>query len=388
MKTTRISRLTVVLLLAGMSLHAMAEGAVRVNKALRLQKIGGKSVLRSADSRLPQNIAYFDREVNVSAMPQELKDFLSSYEEAMNRVADGEELSSVLSVSRNIVSTADTVGPILGGIMFDQGTPYNDRCPFVGGGRAVTGCVATAMSQIMTFYKYPAVGVGTATYTGTNGESTYNYADHPFDWTNILDTYKNGEYTAAQGAAVAELCLAAGASVNMNYNAAASGANSDRVAPALRDIFGYDSSIGYLHDATDDIIASVWVLRLKKEFDAGRPVYYAGSTQTSGHAFLMDGYTVTGDNVYFHLNWGWNGSYNGWFLITRLRPVDENYSSYSNDMVYNIFPPGTGIGNVSDEVTTKVDMNQPVYTILGTKIPASSMQRGNIYIQKGRKFVW
>ena len=374
--------------LATVSVTSFAQSEVRVNKLLKAQKVQGKTVLKAQDRRLPQNVVIFDNPVDVASMPQEVRDFLSSYDEALRRIdEEGADPASVLSIGQSLATTTE-VGPILGDIEFDQGTPYNNNCPIVSNARAITGCVATAMAQIMTFHQYPSVGTGTTTYTGSHGAETFVFADHPFDWNNILHTYKNGGYTAAQANAVAELMLACGASVNMNYTANASGANSEKVLPALRDNFGYSTQMEYLHDAEDNIIQTVWVEVLKAEFDQNRPVYYAGSTQTSGHAFVLDGYKVEDGQTYFHVNWGWNGSYNGWFLITRLKPQNENYSAYSNDLIVNIVPKGAGIDNTDAETALQVDMNAPVYTILGNKMPASSMQRGMIYIQNGRKFVW
>lgn len=380
-------RLLAVALLAATTLSAAAQTDVRVNKVLRAHKQGKQTVLRSTDSRLPQDVVRFDREEDVANLPEEVRSFLSSYEEALRRIDEGAEPSQVISVDPNAAYQTIEVGPILGDIMFDQGTPYNDKCPIINNARAITGCVATAMAEIMAFWKFPDVGTGSTTYTGSRGAETYNFAEHPFDWNNIISTYKY-DYTAAQGNAIAELMLACGASVNMNYNSSGSGAQSDKVLPALRDFFGYDPAIEYLHDAPDDIISTVWVAVLKKEFDNNRPVYYAGSSQTAGHAFVMDGYKIEGTDVYFHVNWGWNGLYNGWYLITNLRPEDTNYSAYSNDIVFQIYPLGAGVENTKAETATQLDMNAPVYTILGNKIPASSMQRGMIYIQNGRKFVW
>ncbi len=377
-----------ILSLTAFVLSASAQSEMKVNKVLRLQQFGNKSVLTSTDSRLPQAVVEFDHATDMTDMPQEVLDFLSSYEEASRRIEAGADPASVLSIDRSpSAALEDSVGPLLGDIAFDQGTPYNDRCPVINNARAITGCVATAMSELMAFWQYPSVGTGTATYTGSNGAQTFNFADHPFDWDNILPTYTAGHYTSAQAGAIAELMLAAGASVNMNYNSNGSGANSERVLPALRDVFGYSPSMEFLHDASDDIIATVWVACLKKEFNEGRPVYYSGATQTSGHAFVIDGYKTSNGNVLFHVNWGWNGSYNGWYLITSLRPQNENYSSYRNDFVFNIRPKGEGIDHIASS-ETRIDMNAPVYTILGNKIPANSMQRGMIYIQNGRKFVW
>lgn len=369
------------------SAASKGQSEVKVNKLLKAQKINGKSVLKSNDSRLPQVVAYFDHEVDMQNLPKEVRSFLSSYDEAVRRIDEGVSADEVLMMDGTGTNTV--VGPVLGDIEFNQDAPYNNKCPYINGGRALTGCVATAMSQIMTFYQYPAVGTGTTTYTGSSGEATYNFADHPFNWSNILHQYK-GVYTNAQGDAVAELMLACGASVKMNYNTDGSGANSEKVAPALRDYFGYDSQIAYAQpDPSQETQYTIWTTRLRREFDANRPVYYSGGTQTDGHAFVIDGYKEENGVTYFHVNWGWSGAYNGYFLLTGLRPKStESGYSYRNQCVYNIFPLGSGIENTKESGTWKVDMDAPVYTVLGTKIPATNMQRGMIYIQNGRKFVW
>ena len=390
MKTKIQLRGLAVVLLAGLTLTAMAQSDVRVGKALRMQKVGGKTLLKSTDNRLPLTVAKFDHEVDYATLPQEVRDFLSSYDEALRQIDNGSEIASVLSVDPSASYQETTVGPLLGAIEFDQDTPYNNHCPVLNNGRAVTGCVATAMAQIMTYWKYPSVGVGSTTYTSSTGAQTFNFPDHPFEWKNILDTYTPGNYTAVQANAIAELMLACGASVNMNYSSDGSGADSRNVAPALSNFFGYDPSIEHLRDATESIITTIWVACLMDEIDHNRPVYYAGSNQIEGHAFVIDGYQTEGNAVYFHVNWGWSGHGNGYYLITNLRPEGGtiNYSAYSNDFILNIFPKGAGIENTVADVAQRVDMNAPVYTILGNKVPASSMQHGMIYIQNGRKFVW
>ena len=379
-------RLWAFLLTASVAIGAMAQGSVRINKAVRLQQVNGKSVLRATDSRLPQTLAYFDHEEDVTSLPPEVYSFLAFYEEALRRIDAGAAPEEVLSL--DATATNATVGPLLGDIEFDQGTPYNDKCPYLNGGRAVTGCVATAMAQIMTYYRYPSVGTGTANYTGSSGETTYKFAEHPFDWDHILHTYKNGGYTTVQANAIAELMLACGASVKMNYNYAGSGADSEKVTPALRDYFGYDPSIySRQPELSESKQYTIWTATLKREFEAGRPVYYSGGTQTDGHAFVLDGYMEEDGVVYFHVNWGWNGKYNGYFLLTGLKPDEGAGYSYRNHVVCNIFPKGAGVENIK-EGEFRLDMNAPVYTILGTKIPAADMQHGFIYIQSGHKFVY
>ena len=125
--------------------------------------------------------------------------------------------------------------------------------------------------------------------------------------------------------------------------------------------------------------------------DAGHPVIYAGSSGNAitGHCFVVDGYKFdAAGNTYFHINWGWSGLNDGWFLITAFQPTPDetNYSYYRNSMVYDIYPPtGTGVDNTS---SNKLDLTMPVYNILGQQVNVNQLQRGMIYIQKGRKFVW
>nr|MBR6146233.1 C10 family peptidase [Paludibacteraceae bacterium] len=190
MKARIRMRSLAVMVFAVMAMGAFAQSDVRVSKVLRAQKMGKQTVLRSTDSRLPQEVVRFDREEDVTNMPQELRDFLSSYEEALRRMDEGADISQVLSVDPHAAYQTIVVGPLLDDIEFDQGTPYNDKCPIINNARAITGCVATAMAEIMRYWKYPAVGKGSTTYTGSKGAQTYNFADHPFDWNNMLPTYK------------------------------------------------------------------------------------------------------------------------------------------------------------------------------------------------------
>ena len=258
----------------------------------------------------------------------------------------------------------------------------------------MTGCIATAMAQIMRYYSYPSVGTGSVTYTGSNGAATLNLADYDFDWSLILNDYTKS-YTAAQGEAVAKLMLACGASINMNYSADGSGSFINKAMKSLKDYFGYSKDIEY-YDSTGDydpegLIEYDWVFTIRENHQKGYPVMYAGSPASgkSGHAFVIDGYKVIDGIYYYHVNWGWSGAFNGYYLILNLKPENENYAGYGCDMVVNIHPEGWTADVEEVETTTnKIDLNAPVYTILGTKISADKLQHGCIYIQKGKKFVY
>ena len=136
-------------------------------------------------------------------MSEEQAAFFAQYEYAMQQVAEGADMSEYFMVEA-ATEEADSVPQLLGDIEYDQGEPYNRMCPKYGNQRAVTGCVATAMAQIMRYHAFPRRGTGEVTYTDSNGAKTINLANYDFDWDQILNTYKYGKYTDAQGDAIAK----------------------------------------------------------------------------------------------------------------------------------------------------------------------------------------
>lgn len=345
----------------------------------------------------PLQFVYYDQPAaaaqGLAELSEEQVSFFAQYEYAVQQVNKGADISDYFIVE-TATNASDAVSPLLGDIMYDQGTPYNDLCPMINGRRAVTGCVATAMAQIMRYYAYPTAGHGVVTYTGSNGATQLNLADYTFNWNLIRNNYK-ASYTSAEGEAVAKLMLACGAALNMNYSADGSGSQISKARLALRDNFGYTSKMEYYDSANDydpeGLIEYDWVYTIRDNHQKGYPVMYAGSPASgmAGHAFVIDGYKVIDGVYYYHVNWGWSGSQNGYYLIMNLNPSgEENYSGYGCDMVVNIYYDGwTDVENV-EQGENKFDLNAPVYNILGQPVSAEHLQRGNIYIQKGRKFMY
>ena len=382
--------LSVVLLIA---MQLVAEPA-QMQRVINVMH-NGKQVLEAKQAGLPVLGVYDSR--RSTEQSSEMASFMSYYEEAVRRIEAGEDMDNVFIRINRSAATADSVGPLLGNIKYDQGEPYNRKCPVLNNeGRSVTGCVATAMAQVMRFYQHPSCGTGTSSYTGSSGAVTYDFSKHPFNWNLILEDYSSQSYTNAQAEAVAELMLACGASVNMKYSADGSGSNADKAALALKNNFYYPTAANLelkvsTEDIRQNILVEVWGEQLRMNIDAGHPVIYAGSSGNAitGHCFVVDGYKFDADgNTYFHINWGWSGANDGWFLITGFQPTPDetNYSYYRNSMVYDIYPPtGTDLENVS---SNKLDLTMPVYNILGQQVNVSQLQKGMIYIQKGRKFVW
>ena len=221
----------------------------------------------------------------------------------------------------DVASSPTTVGPLLLSIR-DQEEPYNLLCPYwtyedstVSERRCLSGCVATCIEQMMAYYRYPEALIDTL-----HGWQTDNYVIEDllpgtrFDWDNYLLDYRDG-WTEAQGMAIALPSLAAGMAVHMQYGLAASGANVYRAVEPLQRAFGY-GMVRYF----DRILYTParWHAMLQHELRQGRPVAYVGHNMAlSGHAFNIDG---VDDRGFYHVNWGYNGNYDGWYDLDWLNP--------------------------------------------------------------------
>ncbi len=206
------------------------------------------------------------------------------------------------------------------GINWGQESWYNERCPINSsgpGGHDVTGCVATAMAQIMRYHQFPQQGHGS--YNDGNqfvdfGATIYLWSSMPYR----LDYYSYP--TQDQIDAVSTLMYHAGVSVNMIYGSYLSSADPSYVPSAINDFFRYQH-MKYLQR---DKYSGNWETMLLSELEAKRPLFYGGSGTMGGHAFVLDGYDGGG---YYHFNWGWNGSENGFFALNNLTPANSNFSA-------------------------------------------------------------
>ncbi|MBQ6096526.1 MAG: C10 family peptidase [Bacteroidales bacterium] len=217
---------------------------------------------------------------------------------------------------------------------WDQGAGYNNYCPEYNGGHSVTGCVATAMAQIIRYHRYPTTGYYHSSYTHiTYGLLRADYDSAVYDY-SLMPVSVSAYSNAAQQNAVSLLCYHCGISVKMNYenptHTSGSGAHSEDVPNALKH-FGYLNSF-YLNK---NAFSSKWDSLLRHDLDLGRPVYYSGSNSEGGHAFVCDGYR---NNNRYHFNFGWSGYGDGFYTLTSV----NGYSS-SQGAVFNIVPCNMGI---------------------------------------------
>lgn len=210
--------------------------------------------------------------------------------------------------------------------LWNQGSPYNQDCPKVGTAATYTGCVATAMAQVMKYHNWPPRGKGSRSYDWESTEGTktlsMDFSTQVFNWANMTDTYSSSS-TTAQKNAVAQLMHACGISVDMGYGTGSSGAQSTKVSAALINYFDYSKETIQLQRAY--IKRALWEDYVYKSLTEYGPVYYTGRNYSGGHAFVCDGYL----DGYWHINWGWGGSSNGYFLLTAMDPSSQGIGGSS-----------------------------------------------------------
>jgi photosystem II stability/assembly factor-like uncharacterized protein len=205
---------------------------------------------------------------------------------------------------------AKTVGPLVTSA-WSQTDAYNDSCP------SFAGCVAVAMGQVMRYHKWPKTGRGWHKYVPSEapeyGLQFANFGATTYRWDLMPDKIRAHNSTAER-AAVAQLLYHAGVSVDMSYTKNGSGSYTIDVLYAMPQYFRYSDSIRLC--TYSDYSNAQWFSMIMAEIDAGRPVIYSGATSgDEGHAWIVDGYNSDG---YMHINWGWGGDYDGFFLPDRM----------------------------------------------------------------------
>ena len=297
----------------------------------------GGYVIVSGDDRTEPILGYVEHGTfDPDNIPENMRSWLQLYADQIKYIVDNDinPNSPLLKKRNKVQGTKHSVGELLT-TRWNQGQPYDITCPHYYTDKdndehayPATGCTATAMAQVMYFYKYPektkaVIPAHSNTYTLQNGtQKTVTVKAVPrntvIDWDNMRDTYSwQGEaYANAQDTAVANLMLYCGQSVHMGWEPS-SGANFS--AEAYIKYFGYDNScyVGERYDYTIDD----WFDMLYNEIAQGYPVLFSGFSSGGGHAFVLDGFD--GENL-FHLNWGWGGGSNGWFLVGILNPGDTS----------------------------------------------------------------
>ena len=269
-------------------------------------------VIISADDRTPAVLGYSDHGVyDMKKAPDGLKAMLGWLQASVRNY----------STTRGEVSIHDAIKPLLT-TKWNQHSPYNLFCPYdeVNDAPSVTGCVATAMAQIMKYHEYPSA----------------------YDWSLMKDEYDSGDESAA-AQEVAKVMKDAGESVYMEYSAIVSSANADGISEAFRNTFGYSISTELVSRAY--FTAQEWDELIYSNLENKMPVYYGGTAididdskgylqgVEAGHGFVVDGYDGKG---LYHVNWGWGGLSDGFFLLSLLDPDNQGAGGTSGSEGYTI----------------------------------------------------
>lgn len=284
---------------------------------------GGGFIIVSGDDMLTELVGYSkEGKFDEADMPENMRYLLDGYSEYLSAVRSGKILPKKAKVS---VNANVEVGPLLT-TKWNQDEPYNALAPSYGEGNCPTGCIATAMAQVMNFHKWPLKGTGSNSYSHSYGTSTVDFSQSIYDWNNMLDGYYDNP-SAVEVDAVAKLMYDVAVSVNMKWGPMASSAKDISVAKALRNHFGYQAQVYF----RDDFTTTGFMALLSGELDNNRPVVYCGSGRV-GHSFVADGYDSNG---FVHINWGWGGHYDGFFDISYLYP--EGSGIGGGDGGYNMY---------------------------------------------------
>ena len=305
-------------------------------------------VVMSADDCVQPILGYsLTGEFVAEDMPSNVRGWLRGYNDEIQSAIENQQKAStetaklwkeLINGNSKVAKATTVVAPLIQ-TKWNQNKYYNNLCPAVSDGpdgKAYTGCVATAMAQIMKYWNYPSTGIGSHSYTWNGQTLSANFGETTYDWNNMSDYYEyyfvNGtdqyanwlpEPSTEEIAAVATLMYHCGVSVDMIYGGNSTGgsaAPNAYVANALKTYFNYKNTAQHKQKSYNSTVYYTddeWIAMLKTDLDASRPVQYGGQDPngSSGHAFVCDGYN---SDDYFHFNWGWAGHYNGYFSLNNL----------------------------------------------------------------------
>ena len=257
---------------------------------------------------------------------------------------------------------------------WNQDYPYNCCCPddpAGSGGHAIVGCLATAMSQLMRFWAYPAQGIGSHCYYHEDyGEICADFGNTTYDWDNMPNKLSESS-SDTEKLATGTLCFHCGVTIDMGYGPDGSGGASGPIPGVMHQYFNYCDAIVQLR--RDDFETETWKAMVREQFDMGWPMYYGGCQDGGCHAFVCDGYD---DYDMFHFNLGWGGGSDGWYLIDDApytHPADAMFNFVPAE-VYNQTPSEptafTAVPVNNTDLKVRLNWTNPTTTLDGTALDA------------------
>lgn len=332
----------------------------------------GFIIVSAEDAATPVLGYSFKKTFNAEKIAPPLATFLSGYARQIDNMRT-DNIQATLEIQKHwseldyVVSPKSvknimTVEPLLL-VEWDQSSPYNSLCPADAaspsgyGGRVPVGCVAVAMAQVMKYYNFPNQGVGSYTHSnfanGGYGTQTVNFANQTYSWYQMPYSADGSMYTTE----MAKLMYQLGVAVRMTWGPDGSGAYPTNMVNAFKNYFKYSTSISLI-SKTGNYTDASWKAVIIGQLDQGRPMCYSGQPLSgAGHEWNCDGYQGTTGSEMFHMNWGWGGSNNGFFLLTNLyAPASPGQPAESlmenQQLAINIYPKTDVVGNPYPEYCT------------------------------------
>lgn len=344
--------------------------------------IGGDEVAKEILAFVPQGHFVYD------SLPDNMKWWLGQYEQEIDTaiiISSTQPTAIRKSAARSQASPTTLQDiPDLITTKWGQGYPYNTAIPLPPDQSeySLTGCVPTAIAQIMNYWQYPLQGTGSNSYMFNDFLYSADFSNTIYDWTNMRNNYIDWQYSQQEAQAVATLMYHIGVALHVYYHP-----NETGYSPWIRDnghsalerdlqqYFGFDGRMDNIY--RKDFSQTQWESILYKELAAGRPVYYGGTNELTGigHAFVCHGYSSSLDM--YSINWGWEGEGDGYFAISGtntllgycldqemlvgLRP--SGYNTESNIMTYCDKFNYNGIWfRIIDEENKEVEVTHPYWS--------------------------
>ncbi len=304
---------------------------------------GAYAIVAADDSSIPILAYSTESAIDPNDLPPAVKMWMNYYHDEVlqirnNKTEIPENLLRWTEISSGDYSRYENsrdVSPLVAA-KWNQNWPYNELCPLdpAGpGGRVYAGCVATAMGMVMKYWNSPVTGQGSNTYyAGSYGYQSANFGNTTYLWDQMPNSVTSSNIP------VATLLYHLGVAVNMNYAPDGSGSNGSLASSAMRNNFRYPNAV---LSQKSNYSASGWENLMRAQIDNGSPMYYSGSDTQMGHAFVLDGYQGTN---YFHFNFGWSGSYDGYYYVNSLTPGSNNFN-YNQAAITNSIPANYTIAN-------------------------------------------
>ncbi len=346
-------------------------------------------VIVSGDDRTTEILGYSKTgKLDINQLPENLKGWLEGY--ARQIEALGTSAKPAQKAKTRGADSWKAISPLIQ-TQWNQYYPYNMMCPdgkgkdwldegFNPENLCVTGCVATAMAQIMYYWGYPKKCPALDGYkTRTRKWNIKALPETDFDWNSMKLSY-NGNETDASATAVATLFRYCGQAVNMDYNLEGSSAGVS--AGVMAGVFGYSKNIRDLY--RDPYTTSQWEEMVYAELVAGRPVLYSGQSGDGGHQFIVDGYDGNG---LFHMNWGWGGMSDDYFVLSLADPDNQGAGGSATNGAYQFdqsalfgVEPGNDAEVMMPLIESQIEIMDNEYTRAGAEDDFTKVQfNGTFY---------